>query len=162
MSQAYYASNMLGRSVNPSARVQLNQFANPRTKNLPTNYSTANWIIERERQDFENPVIGDSFLKGDALPAQARFKFNLGRERPYSVVVNNRTSCIQNPPIDNMFCTQCAPHPYDVREYAPYVAPQPGGEAYIPTPMPVYPQPQFGGPPYGGDELVPMALRAGQ
>ena len=148
----YYPANGLGRSFT-SPVTSIDQFVGHPQKNLPYNYSTANWVIERARQDLENPVLGDSFLKGDSLPAYSRFKFNLGRERPYSVVVNNRTTCIQGEQPDGKFCSQCTPHPYDMRSYAPYVAPQPYGERLAPTPMPVL-------PPYG-DESQAFASRAG-
>lgn len=148
----FYATNELGGSITTAQIADNpNQFVDHYAKNLPHNYSTANWVIERARQDLENPVLGDSFLKGDSLPPYSRFKFNLGRERPYSVVVNNRTTCIQNPPIDGKFCSQCTPHPYDMRTYAPYVAPQPHGERMMPTPQPVLDQPLTEVPPYGDD-----------
>jgi len=147
----YCLTNSLGRSVEPPITGTENQFVGHQAKNLPYNYATANWVIERSREDLENPVLGDSFLKGDSLPSYSLFKFNLGRERPYSVVVNNRTECLQGSPIDGKFCNQCTPHPYDMRTYAPYVAPQPHGERMMPTPQPVLDQPLVDEPPYSND-----------
>ncbi len=141
----YYLTNPFGGSVAPPAAPEENQFVGHSRKNLPHSYATANWVIERARQDLENPVLGDSFLKGDALPSYSLFRFNLGRDSPYPVVVNNRTSCIQGEQPDSQFCSQCTPHPYDVRSYAPYVAPQPYGEKRMPTPQPVLDQPLMAG-----------------
>lgn len=146
----YYATNELGGPITSPSTGADNQFVDHPSKNLPLNYSVANWVIDKARRDFENPAVGDSFLTDQSLSAYTRFKFNRGREGPYSVVVNNRTRCVQGSTYDKTFCTQCTPHAYDARSYAPYITPQPNGEPVDSAPLPFLAQPLTSNPPYGG------------
>ena len=80
---------------------------------IPQNFASANWIINKARED------------GIQLPQKSLFRFNLGRPRPWSVNVNARSQCTMhgNPdlhiPPSLWYRPGCGPNPYTPERYAP-------------------------------------------
>jgi len=85
----------------------------PGYKTIPQNGASANWIIMKARED------------GIKLPSKSLFRFNLGRQNPWPVVVNARSQCTLhgNPdlhiPPSLWSRPGCGPNPYVPERYAP-------------------------------------------